>query len=1244
MKKEYIIIVLIIWITSLLFAEADFCGRTVLVVLEPSISHYTGSVDQEFWGNIDILSYENIFELHCEEAIKVLEEEERGFRSIYLLTLPIDDQENVLQVIRELKKIQGVEAAEPNYTMYPAYIPNDPDWEHPGLWTLKAPNGIDAQQAWKITTGSHNVGVGVIDSGITPHPDLNANLIPGWNIVDNSHLNTHDSLIGGNSLVPIWGHGTKTAGIIGAVGNNGLGVVGVNWNVRMAPLKISNSTRGDLPNPNAEIYVKAIRYAAEQWGVPNGRLSILNLSYRYYGERNPTVSGITLQAAINNFPGLFVWGAGNRWENVDDHTYIHDFQLSNLIAVGAYEVNDAGNIIRTWYSNYSNTNQYVHIYAPGNHGWTTASNGEYQEYEGTSMAAPHVSGVAALMLSVNPSLSAVQIKNYITSYSDHISWTTPLGTFQTVRKLNAFKPVLYSGTDVWDTDTVLNNIYIANNNHISISVIDNATVTISNSELWNESFISSEFFGYRVFEGTLIFDNCSIWSRALLHAFGENSTIIIRNSDNFNINEIKLYDGAKLIVQGSNIVTPYIYATGLGTEIIIERDDNNVASSFILSYGGSIVLEDQAQMEIDDSYLNITGFSHIYLSDIAILRLSNRAEFDMNGSILNLSGRSRVQLYNASKWYAYNGSIIIGHTLGHTIDNRSEDPYSLMYMHEGYPYPPNPGLGGDRIDVHSSWLGFTDDVSAFPVTITSGGVGTYWGGIYFFNCQPNGTNITEPSIIRGYITGIRTIFLHNSEVIVENITFEDMGFILATDKSRLHLKNAIYEGNHNGITIEESYVWIEDSEINNNLGDFGIKIAYCDDPTSTILNTFIHSNEGIGLQVDHGYIRVTDTSITENSKWGVYNLSSNPITIKGTSVIADNNFSQIISTQAGFPDFVWDTLTLERPEIHNDSFISDTLGEVLIHVLPPYEDYIYAHHLLIDTDDDTRFVPSMDNFSFEPPSSYGPQAIYELSIQYTLNGDFLNAYDGFSYLISAYPKTYQAKRALSILPYVYKAMYGGIQGLYDYLDSIEAAYLKSSIIEIKALLNIYNKNFIKAISLYQEILADPPNDLAELLAELNAGYAYYKLVMDGGSRASLDIPSQPASFSEFLDLQNDIHNRILKLTIDEEIEDNEPIVVYDYLLGNNYPNPFNPETTIEFSIGSPSSIRGDKGGVNVRLDIYNIKGQRIKTLLDENVSSGKHQVIWNGTDEAGRTVGSGIYFYQLKTEEFTQTKKMVLLK
>lgn len=141
--------------------------------------------------------------------------------------MPTDSKSNVIEVIDKIEQIEGVLSASPNYYENFAQIPNDSSFS--SLWGLDSGSGVNAVDAWGITTGSREMKVGVIDTGIANHPDLNANLAEGWDFVNNNNITNDDPT----------GHGTHVAGIIGACGDNGIGVVGVNWQVTLVPLQVA---------------------------------------------------------------------------------------------------------------------------------------------------------------------------------------------------------------------------------------------------------------------------------------------------------------------------------------------------------------------------------------------------------------------------------------------------------------------------------------------------------------------------------------------------------------------------------------------------------------------------------------------------------------------------------------------------------------------------------------------------------------------------------------------------------------------------------------------------------------------------------------------------------------------------------------------------------------------------------------------------------------------------------------------
>lgn len=201
-------------------------------------------------------------------------------------------------------------------------------------------------------------------------------------------------------------HGTLTAGIIGAVGNNGKGTSGVCWNVKIASLKACVGAEHET----IDLVIEAIKCAKEN------NIKLLNYSGGFYqNEINNDSELIRFKQAIDDYPGLIVVAAGNAGANIDStKTYPHEFDCDNMIVVGATTTSDA----RASYSNYSATK--VDLFAPG-YAYTTNNNGRYIGLSATSLAAPYVTGVAALLLSKYPNLCAGELKCFIMQNVDQIA-------------------------------------------------------------------------------------------------------------------------------------------------------------------------------------------------------------------------------------------------------------------------------------------------------------------------------------------------------------------------------------------------------------------------------------------------------------------------------------------------------------------------------------------------------------------------------------------------------------------------------------------------------------------------------------------------------------------------------------------------------------------------------------------------------------------------------------------------------
>src|SRR5208282_2672775 len=248
---------------------------------------------------------------------------------------------------------------------------------------------IGATNAWNVLTSASNIVVAVVDSGIRyTHQDLAANM---WvNPNDGSH--GWNALTGTNDPSDDSGHGTLVAGVLGAVGNNGIGVVGVAWQVQIMACKCFNNLGiGSISSVIIGLdyaQTNGARIINASWGFTNS----LALSNAVYSLRDSNI--------------IIVAACGNNATNIDLYpTYPASYQFDNVVTVAATSTNDT----LSAYSNYGATS--VHLGAPGDQIYSTfaASDSYYYTESGTSFAAPYVTGALALMLTKYPSETYQQI-------------------------------------------------------------------------------------------------------------------------------------------------------------------------------------------------------------------------------------------------------------------------------------------------------------------------------------------------------------------------------------------------------------------------------------------------------------------------------------------------------------------------------------------------------------------------------------------------------------------------------------------------------------------------------------------------------------------------------------------------------------------------------------------------------------------------------------------------------------------
>jgi len=1209
-------------------------------------------------------------------------------------------------LLDSLNQLPEISYAEPNYILSADLLPDDPALAQQWALINNGQTGgtpdadIDADGAWEISTGSPDILIGVVDSGIDEtHPDLTAAVwtnpgeIPGNGLDDDANgyvddVHGYDFLEGDNTPQDENGHGSHVSGIIGAVSDNGLGIAGVAWRVKLLPLKFLNENNSG-PTTAA---ITAIEYAIDS-GV-----DLINASWGSTSF-SQALADVIATAGLEGI--LFIASAGN--SSSDNDLYPHypsSYELDNIISVASTDHNDKLSSFSNWGV------RTVDLAAPGTAIYSTLPDTGYGAMSGTSMAAPFVSGALVLARAVFPQMTASELKTQLLTGVDLKA--DLVGLIASAGRLNALALIERPRLPLLNTSPPAIDFSLVRIEEQTAGI----TVVLTN--------LSPE---------TMIIDSAVVQEGFLIRRSGEWQTGLGGFAiDALSTDSLMVCFAPQQEDAYHRLLNIYYHTGDRPSEMVFTQLSGRGVSGTIVAPGpvsGIWRIENEPYYIMGDIMVG-SGLQLTIEAGVRV-QFEGHFRFSVEGSgVFRALGTENdsIRFYPYDTRSGWNGLRL--------IDTGSDDTLrycTLSHAHKSGELAADEDGGGLYISASSP------DISHTLIYHNSAGGG---GGISCFDAHPTITHVSIQHNTSGSGGGGGMACI-DSKPLLQHVTITDnltMSWLFSSDnggglycrRSGPTLINVTISGNQGekggGIYISQSpsapvminsICW----------GNAPEEICFSEEPRSKSIAIAYSDIEGGMEEIGPGsgsmvfwlQGNLAVDPLFWNKEEADFRLTVNSpcidAGIQDTIILYNDNQDSIV-----VPIIPYNRLAPDMGALESDGGASGTLslssGWNLISwnketaSLPPaerFEGILSGLDVVLSFDGegltyDPRLEPEFNNLAvtdnlhgywirmLDPDHLFIPGDPVQLPVSLILDqGWNLISYlpvfadsthlalasilenliiaegfdDGALSFSPAFPDSVNTLHILlpgygywfklaapdtliyyeKDLPVAEQITLAAVNNLYQPSDaliptsnwmSVYASTMLSGDISSSGGLKLSARDpdgilcgemmiseagFIKMMPIYGDDIRTTDIDEGALPGDSIAFFI-------GDRRLPVKLAWQPGGQSE------DICDYITGLG--QQLSGINP---FSYQLFQNSPNPFNNHCLISFQIRDP---------VKVTIEVYNILGQKVKTLLEAHKRPGNYQLIWDGCDESALPLSSGLYFYRMIAGDFRSIKKMIIIK